>query len=209
MSLWFTARGAGLSALILLSASICLGALASRAHGPFATSTGTPGAAAVRRTAERRFVLQYAHRACAGLGVLVLLLHISTMVADSFAHVGLTGALIPFTSGYRPTWIALGSLSAYCLLGVTVLGLARGRMAASPLGARLWRGLHGLSYAAWVTAMLHGFASGTDSSLPWVRVLYLACLIAVVGCAWVRLIDRLDAQAPPADSPKAPVKVIR
>ncbi len=30
MNLWFTARGAGLSALVLVSISICLGALVSR-----------------------------------------------------------------------------------------------------------------------------------------------------------------------------------
>jgi hypothetical protein len=29
--------------------------------------------------------------------------------------------------------------------------------------------------------MLHGLAAGSDSSTPWARVLYLACLGAVAG----------------------------
>jgi predicted ferric reductase len=170
MNIWFTARGAGLSALILLSLSTCLGALVSR-HGP----------------AGRRYVVQYLHRATATLGIAVLILHISTILADAYAHVGWRGALIPFTSGYRPTWVALGSLAAYTFIAVAALGLARGRMAASPRGARVWRGLHGLAYVGWVMAMVHGFESGTDSSVGWVRLMYLVCLVAVIGSVVARL----------------------
>ncbi len=175
MTLWFTARGAGLSALTLLTVSTCLGALVSRA-------AAGPG------RAERRYLAQYLHRACAGLGVAVLALHVTTILADSYAHVGWRGALIPFTAGYRPTWVALGSLGAYTFLFVAVLGLARGRMAASAAGARVWRGLHGLAYAGWAMAITHGFTSGTDSSVGWVRALYVSCLAAVTGCVAARLL---------------------
>jgi DMSO/TMAO reductase YedYZ heme-binding membrane subunit len=170
MNLWFTARGAGLSALVLLTLSTCLGTLVSR-HGH----------------AGRRFVVQYLHRACAGLGVVVIFLHVGTIIADTYADVGWSGALIPFTAGYRPTWVALGSLAAYTTLGVSVLGLARGRMAASPRGARAWRWLHGLAYLGWASAMLHGFTSGTDSSVGWVRALYVVALVAVVASVAVRI----------------------
>ena len=166
MNIWFTARGAGLSALILLSLSIALGALVSRRRGAPAG----------------RYVLQYLHRACAGLGLTVLALHVGTILADSYAHVGWRGALIPFTSGYRPTWVALGSLAAYTFLGVAVLGLARGRMAASVRASRVWRGLHGLGYLGWGLGMLHGFTSGTDSHVGWVRLIYVLSL-AVVGAS--------------------------
>jgi predicted ferric reductase len=171
MNVWFTARGAGLSALLLLSASTALGALAAHRFPP-----------------ATRYVVQYLHRSFAGLGLCVLLLHVGTILADSYAHVGWRGALIPFTSGYRPTAVALGSLAAYTFLGVAVLGLARGRMAASPRGARIWRGLHGLAYAGWVLAMLHGFTAGSDSSLGWVRLLYLLCLAAVGAAIGSRLL---------------------
>ncbi|MDT4903973.1 MAG: methionine sulfoxide reductase heme-binding subunit [Pseudonocardiales bacterium] len=170
MNVWFTARGAGLSALVLLTISTGLGALVSR-HG----------------RASTRYVIQYVHRAAAGLGLAVLALHVGTILADSYAKVGWRGALIPFTAGYRPTWVALGSLAAYTFVGVAVLGLARGRMAGSPLGARVWRSLHGLAYVGWASAMLHGFNSGTDRSVGWVRLLYLACLVAVLSSVVVRV----------------------
>jgi hypothetical protein len=172
MNLWFTARGAGLSALVLLSLSTCLGALVSRRGNP-----------------ATRYVLQYAHRACAGLGLTVLALHVGTILADTYASVGWSGAVIPFTSGYRPTSIALGSLAAYTFLAVAVLGLARGRLAASPRAARTWRALHGLAYLGWGSAMLHGFTAGTDSHVGWVRLMYLSCLLAVAGSVAARAVQ--------------------
>ena len=171
MNVWLTARGAGLSALLLLSASTALGALAARRFAPGA-----------------RYVVQYLHRVCAGLGLTVLVLHLGTILADSYAHVGVRGALVPFTSGYRPTAVALGSLAAYTFLAVAVLGLARGRMAASPVGARIWRSLHGLAYVGWAVAMLHGFTAGSDSGRGWVRLMYLLCLAGVAAAAASRFV---------------------
>jgi hypothetical protein len=170
MSLWFTARGAGLSALLLLSLATCLGALVSRRGNP-----------------SVRYVVQYLHRSCAALGLIVLALHIGTILADSYAHVGWRASLIPFTAGYRPTWVGLGTLAAYAFLLASVLGLARGRFAASPRAARVWRGLHGVAYLGWIGAMLHGFNSGTDSRVAWVRLVYLGCLVAVIGSVLLRV----------------------
>lgn len=187
MNVWYTARGAGLSALILLSVSTCLGALVSR-------HTGTAKAGG-------RYLLQYLHRAFAGLGILVLAIHVTTILADSYAHVGYRGALIPFTSGYRPTWVALGSLAAYTFLGVAMLGLARGRMARTERGARNWRRMHAAAYVGWAMAIVHGFTSGTDSSVGWVRGIYIACLLLVLGALTVRLAAHLRPEPPAQPGP--------
>ncbi|HEU5268224.1 MAG TPA: hypothetical protein VFU35_16055 [Jatrophihabitans sp.] len=173
MILWYTARGAGLAALILLTISTCLGALVTR-RGP-------------AHHIDRRYVLQYLHRVCAGFGLAVLALHVGTILADSYAHVGWRGALIPFTSGYRAAWVGLGSIAAYTFVAVALLGLARGRMAASPRGARIWRALHCLAYLGWASAIWHGFLSGTDSEVGWVRLIYVACLAAVLASVAARL----------------------
>jgi hypothetical protein len=170
MNVWFAARGAGLSALVLLTISTSLGALTSQRFAPGA-----------------RYIVQYLHRVCAGLGLTVIALHIGTILADSYAHVGWRGALLPFTSGYRPTAVALGSLAAYTFLAVAVLGFARGRMAASPAGARIWRRLHGLAYVGWGAAVLHGFTAGSDSSAGWVRLLYIVCISSVAASVASRL----------------------
>jgi hypothetical protein len=35
--------------------------------------------------------------------------------------------------------------------------------------------------------MLHGLYAGTDAALPWVRTLWVLCLLAVLGSVAVRL----------------------
>jgi sulfoxide reductase heme-binding subunit YedZ len=169
MTIWFTLRGAGLTALTLLTITTCLGALVSGGSRP-----------------DVRYVGQYVHRVTASLGLGVLVLHISTALADSYAGVGVRGAIVPFTSGYRATWVGLGTIAAYLLVTVGAFGFARGRLAASALGAATWRAVHMLSYGAWGLALLHGFESGTDSALPWVRLLYLVCLASVPVCLVLR-----------------------
>ncbi len=171
MTIWLTARSAGLAALLLLTVATALGASASR-------SDREPG---------RRYIIQYVHRVAAALGIGALAVHILTVLADTYAKVGLTGALVPFTSGYRATAVGLGTIAAYLLVAVAAFGFARGRMAVSAAGARVWRAVHASAYAAWAIALVHGFASGTDSAQPWVRLLYLSCLTAVPAALALRL----------------------
>ncbi len=181
MTIWYVARGAGLAALVFLSISTALGAL----------MTG-------RGKAANRVVAQYAHRASAALGLGALALHLGSILGDSYAHVGWIGALVPLQSAFRPGWITLGSLAAYTFLGVAALGLARGRLAASVAGARLWRALHGLAYAGWFAAMLHGLNAGTDTSVAWVRMLYVLCGAAVAAAVTMRVLVRPARSFAPA-----------
>jgi hypothetical protein len=173
MMLWYTARGAGLAALVALSAATALGALVSMPS----------------RNAARRVVVQYAHRAAAVLGLALLAVHLTAILADGQAHVGVIGALVPFQSSYRPGSVALSSLAAYLFLGVSTLGLARGRLAQSPEAVRVWRWLHALAYAGWGAAMLHGFRSGTDVGEGWVDALFVVCLVAVLAAIAGRLVS--------------------
>jgi DMSO/TMAO reductase YedYZ heme-binding membrane subunit len=105
--------------------------------------------------------------------------------------------------------VALGSIAAYTFVLVAVLGLARGRMAASPRGARVWRALHCLAYVGWASAIWHGFLSGTDSGAGWVRLIYLASLVAVLASVAARLAmvrtadNRLLTRHPVAGSRRA------
>lgn len=196
MTVWYVARGAGLAALVLLSLSTAIGAL----------MTG-------RKSASRRVVVHYLHRVSASLGLGVLVLHIGAILADSYAGVGWRGAIVAFTSGFRPTWVALGTLSVYTFLVVAALGFARGRIAASPLGAKVWRATHGLAYVGWGMSMLHGLKSGTDAGTAWVRVLYIACGIAVAVSVAVRIgLERrpdLVRGAGAASRPSRPLEMTR
>ena len=171
MTLWYTARGAGLAALIVLTLATSLGALTSIKI----------------RSAAVRVISQYTHRTAAGLGLGLIALHVGTILADRHAGVAVAGALVPFASTYRPNAVALGSIAAYLFVLLAALGLARGRLASSARGARVWRYVHTLTYGAWGLAMLHGLNAGTDAGLGWVRFLYVACFAGVAGAVAVRL----------------------
>lgn len=163
-ALWYVARGAGLSALIVLTAATTLGALGS-------IKTADPA---------NRVIVQYLHRTAAVLGLLLIATHVTTIVLDQRSHLGLRAVLVPFASSYRPGAVAMGTFAAYTVVLVSVLGLARGRLAATARGAASWRGLHSLAYLAWGLAVLHGINAGTDRSQRWMLLITLVCITAVV-----------------------------
>ena len=57
----------------------------------------------------------------------------------------------------------------------------------SHLSYRLWRRVHWVAYACWPLAMLHGFASGTDSTTGWARAVYVVAILAVLAAMLWRL----------------------
>jgi sulfoxide reductase heme-binding subunit YedZ len=143
------------------------------------------------RSAAIRVVTQYTHRAAAMVGLGLIVVHVGTLLADPKAGIGGYGAFVPFASAYRPNAVALGSIAAYVFILVAALGLARGRLAASARGARVWRYLHTLAYGGWGLAMAHSINAGSDAGLPWVRTLSVACLLTVFAA----LVARLSGQA--------------
>jgi sulfoxide reductase heme-binding subunit YedZ len=174
--LWFTARGAGITAMLILTVAVVLGSLGSMRL----------------KSAGGRVVLQYVHRTAAVLGLGLIVVHVATLVLDSKSHVSLAGAVVPFAAQYRPNAVAFGSIAMYLFLFVSALGLARGRMANSPRGAATWRALHLLSYPAWAMAVAHGLLAGTDRSQGWVVLLTLGCVLAVAFAGLARVFAMLD-----------------
>lgn len=172
MMLWYTARGAGLATLIMLSVATALGALGS----------------VKLRHPSTRVIAQYIHRTAAALGLGLLAVHVTSIVVDDRSGVGVAGALVPFASAYRPGSVALGSIAAYVLLLVAALGLARGRLTRSGRAASSWRALHALAYGAWAVAMLHGLRSGTDAGERWVQLIFLGCAFGVLAALTARLV---------------------
>jgi sulfoxide reductase heme-binding subunit YedZ len=184
MTLWYLARGAGFAALIAFTASTVLGALAT---------TGRTGAQGL----DRRYLRQMAHRSAAVTGLVMLALHTVLLVTDAYVNVSVTGALIPFTAGYRPLALGLGSFAVYLFVLVAVSGAARGRLAASAKGARNWRRVHLMAYAGWALSMGHGILAGTDTGASWTTAIYLACVAAVVFAVAARLSSLRTQRAHP------------
>jgi sulfoxide reductase heme-binding subunit YedZ len=103
-------------------------------------------------------------------------------VADSYTHIGLSAAVIPFRSSYRGLWLGLGTVAFDMMLAVAVTSLLRDR-----LPYRAWRAVHWLGYACWPAALWHGLGTGTDTRLPLLLALNALCAAAVAAAAWWRL----------------------
>lgn len=181
MLIWYLARAAGVTAFALLSIATAAGALTSR------------------RTAavETRVLTQYVHRSAAMAGLAMLALHIVTILADPYAHVGVGGALIPFASGYRPLAVTLGVLGLYALVAVSVTGLARSHFARYDRGVRVWRGIHLASYGAWLSAAWHFWLAGSDTGQWWARAVLVGGVAIVLAGVTVRLSESSATRSAP------------
>jgi Ferric reductase like transmembrane component len=167
-ALWYLTRGTGLVSLILLSASVVLGVLQVSRW----SSVRWP-----------RFVTASLHKNVSLLVTVFLAVHIVTSIVDAFAPIGWLDVIVPFASKYRPIWLGLGAVAVDLLLAITVTSLLRQR-----LGYFAWRVVHWFSYACWPVAFVHGLGTGTDTKVGWVLVLNLACLGAILGAVWWRLV---------------------
>jgi methionine sulfoxide reductase heme-binding subunit len=56
------------------------------------------------------------------------------------------------------------------------------------MGYRGWRAIHGLTYASWPVALLHGLGTGSDVKSSWLLALGLACVAAVLAVVLARAI---------------------
>lgn len=186
MTLWYLARAVGVVALIMFTASTVLGALSPRHdRGPSPADI------------DRRYLVQMAHRSAAITGLLALAAHVAFLVMDAYVNVSIGGALIPYTAGYRPFALALGTIAVYLFALVAVTGATRGRMARSVRAARAWRSIHVMAYLGWVAAMAHGVLAGTDTGARWSTAVYVACGGAVAVAVAVRLRSRARSAADP------------
>jgi predicted ferric reductase len=168
--LWYLTRSTGIVSFVLITIALAFGvaatqrALASR-HWP-------------------RFATQALHRNVSLIGLALLVVHITTTVADGFVKVGVISVFVPFSSPYKRLWLGLGTLAFDLILLVIVTSLLRLR-----LPQRLWLGVHLSVYAAWPISLLHFLRTGTDAKSDqfgaWIALLCAATVGAAVG---VRLI---------------------
>jgi sulfoxide reductase heme-binding subunit YedZ len=177
--LWFTGRGSGVVALVLLTIVMILG-IVGRSGRPL---PGLP-----------RFAVADVHRNASLLALATVLVHLTVLFLDPIAQLRLRDIVIPFAYVYRPLWVGFGVLSMELLAVLVVTSLLRHR-----IGPRGWRLVHWLSYAMWPIAWLHGWFSGTDGGTSWFRLIAIACAVATVAAAAWRLTPRfIEMARPPA-----------
>jgi sulfoxide reductase heme-binding subunit YedZ len=164
---WYLTRGSGVVALLLLTASLCLG-------------IGTT----LRWGGNRfpRFAVAGLHRSITLLAIVFVALHVTTTALDRYAPIGWKDAFVPFASPYRPVWLGLGAVAFDLLLALVLTSLLRAR-----LGYRLWRATHWLAYASWPLALVHSLGTGSDARVGWMQALALGSALAVCVTLALRL----------------------
>jgi len=164
---WYASRATGIVALVLLTAVLVLGILVNR-QGRL---PGLP-----------RFAVTDIHRNLSLLSVAFIAIHVLTAVLDTFVHIPLLSAVIPFASGYERLWLGLGAVSLDIMLAMIVTSLLRGRMS-----RLLWRAIHLLAYASWPVAFAHSIGSSTDLQHGWMLDLAIGCAMIVAAAVIWRL----------------------
>jgi methionine sulfoxide reductase heme-binding subunit len=167
-TLWFLARASGLTAYVLLTASVLAGlVLKSRPFG----------------RALRPAAVTDVHRFLALLGLGAVVLHGTTLVLDSTVQISVAALLLPGLSPYRPLATAAGVLAAELMLVVYASFSLRRR-----IGTRNWRRLHWATYAIFGLATAHGLLAGSDTS--WSRPVYVAAAGSVITATVWRALAR-------------------
>jgi predicted ferric reductase len=162
---WYISRAAALTAYLLLTATVCLGLLVRTRMLEWLAARW------------RWFDL---HQFTSLLALGFVLLHVFSLLGDTFIGFSLDQLLIPFGSPYRPLEVAAGVIALYLLLLVTASSYAQ-RL----IGHRTWRALHYASFAVFALALAHGIFAGSDSSQPWASGLYwISGLVVAVLTVW-------------------------
>ena len=164
---WYASRATGIVALLLLTAVLVLGILVSR-QGRL---PGLP-----------RFAVTDIHRNLSLLSVAFIVIHVLTAVLDTYVHIPLISAVVPFASGYERLWLGLGAVSLDIMLAMIVTSLLRGRM-----NRMLWRAVHLLAYASWPVAFAHSIGSSSDLQRGWMLDMAIGCAVIVAAAVIWRL----------------------
>jgi sulfoxide reductase heme-binding subunit YedZ len=149
---WVVARATGLVAYGLLAGAMLAGLLV--------------------RTRDRAGSLKGAamvdlHQHLSLLALVLTAVHGLALLLDRTVDMTLLDLVVPGLASYRPLWTGLGVVAAEAALLVYLSSRLRRR-----IGARAWRRIHWLAYAAFAGATAHGVASGSDGGRPGALALY-------------------------------------
>ncbi|TCO53661.1 ferric reductase-like transmembrane domain-containing protein [Actinocrispum wychmicini] len=165
LTLWYVARGSGIVSLALFTMTFALGLLTAGR----VTSPSWP-----------RFVTETLHRNLSMAAVTFIVVHVLTIVFDTYVTIRPLEALVPFIGTYSPLFLGLGTLAFDIILTLIITGLLRARMP-----YRAWRLVHWIAYLGWPVAVVHGVFIGTDQM--WVLVTAGVSVAIVVACGGFRV----------------------
>ncbi len=159
--LWAAGRASGLIALLLFTVTVLLGIL-TRSGRPL---PGLP-----------RFSVSLIHRNVSLLACVFLVLHVGTLMFDSYARLSLLDVVVPFAGSFKPFWQGLGTVALDLVVAIVATGLLRRR-----IGQRAFRFVHWFTYAMWPIALLHAIGNGTNGTSRWFLLLSATSAAIVAG----------------------------
>lgn len=168
---WYISRSAGFTAYLLLFIAVVLG-----------IANGTRFADRI----FRRNSIFDMHRFTTILALVFATFHVFILLGDGYFHLGVKQLLVPFASPYRTWQVAAGVLSFYALILIVGSFYVR-----KYIGYRAWRGLHFATFALFAGVTLHGIMSGSDTTMPWAKFVYLSCTGIVVLLTFYRVQYRI------------------
>jgi hypothetical protein len=172
MAPWIVGRASGIASYVLLMALVLLGLVLSH---PWRARYTWPSTATRLRT----------HVSLAVFTLAFVVLHIVVLATDSYAGVGIKGALVPMGASYRPVPTTLGVIALYAGLLAGLTAAFAGRFA-----ARVWWPIHKVSIVVLVLVWTHGVLAGSDTHT--LLAMYLVTALAVVVVA----VSRYSAKTP-------------
>lgn len=173
--LWWAARAFGFVAYIALWIAMLSGVLI--------------GAKGVDGVIDRKVLLDM-HQEWTLAAVLATAAHVLAVVTNPHAGVGFVGSLVPFASPSMTAAIGLGVIAFWMLALIAVSSWLRTRV---PYAA--WRAVHALAFGAFILALIHSAASGTDSATRIAQWLYVASGSILAGAVTLRVLFAVGGRA--------------
>jgi sulfoxide reductase heme-binding subunit YedZ len=146
---WITSRAAGTAALLMSSASVCIGLLMGG-----------------RFVKKRGYDLRVTHEALSLATMAALVVHALSLTGDNFLQPSLVDVTLPFAFGYKTFWTSTGIIAGWSLILLGLSYYIRDR-----IGAQRWRKLHRFTALAWILGLAHSLGEGTDAGTGWFLVM--------------------------------------
>lgn len=171
---WILSRGAGITALLLSSATLTYGlVMAGRMRQGDAT--------------ERRA----RHEVLALSTLVAIAFHGLILLGDPFLHPDLADLTVPFVSSYRTLWTSLGIIAGWTTTAVGLSFYLRDR-----IGRARYAVIHRLTIGAWGLGLLHAFWEGTDAGEWWFIATAIVAAAPVVTLLGLRIAGRTLPRRP-------------
>jgi methionine sulfoxide reductase heme-binding subunit len=168
---WITSRAAGTAALLLSSLSVGVGLLIG---GRLLKGRGPD--------------LRVTHEALSLATMAALIVHVLTLLGDSFLNPSLGDLSIPFLSSYKTLWTTMGIVAFWAML---ILGLSY--YARARIGQQRWRMLHRFTALGWLLGLAHALGEGTDAGQAWFLAMIGIVAVPAIGLLLMRWLSSSPA----------------